>query len=973
MVACTLLAGPLAAQTQEPALPFSDDYLVRTWAIEDGLRGNTVTGITQAADSYLWMVTTRGLARFDGARFTIDARLGSEWIANHRLGAVFGARDGSVWVGRARGVVQRIVKGRLQTIVDVPPKTEVNTYISSFAEDNDGGVWFSQGGTVRVGRWKNGELTFFQKPSDVGREAYARVHVSASGNVWLSTPTSCRVFDGNAFKSIHPDDGAVAAVTPAREGGMWTVRGGRLLRYGDDGVRAEIASFTAPGLADRITCLLEDRTGTLWLGTDVGLYRYRDGALARVPVSHANIVSLFADDTDQLWAGTAGGGLNRVRDRYLVMRQPKDGLNRESVYSLCEDTDGFLWISDQSIVPVRSRTPDQKEFAPIPDWPGGIVGAMGPDPKNGVWIVLISTNGVLRWQSGKFTREPFTKPSTAVLADRRGDVWIATIYEGLVRRHTDGTYEELPRDNGLFEPRALAEDAAGRIWVGTEAGTVFVRTGEVFDPVTLPEARSGEPVRFIVPDDEGSVWIGTDGGGLYRWHAGRVDRVPPDAGLPLENPLALAISPDGWLWLGGGRGLSRISTRELDDLIEGRIRTAHPSFFGRADGLPELEFTLGFRNAAVRTRDGRLWFSTQRGALEVLPAKLPSAVTRRPVVIEEVRVRDSVVDFTGALQLPPRPGALHIRYTLPEFNAPERLRFRYRLLGSGDDGWIEDNQDQRTAVLPQLPPGNYRFEVAAAGDDGLWQTTVTTLDIDVAAAWWQTLAFRLALVALAALALGALIRLILVRRLRARLLLLEQRHALDRERSRIARDMHDQVGASLTQISLMAEFANTPESVTRLAESARHAAESLDNIVWAVNPGKDTLASLLQYLARFTDDFLRSAGIRAQLDIPADVPDRYLPPDFRHHVFLCVKEALHNTVKYARASEVRLVVSLSPDHLTVTVADNGTGFDPAAPATGGGNGLRHLRERAAALNATLSIDSTSGTRLTLTAPWPTGA
>jgi signal transduction histidine kinase len=185
--------------------------------------------------------------------------------------------------------------------------------------------------------------------------------------------------------------------------------------------------------------------------------------------------------------------------------------------------------------------------------------------------------------------------------------------------------------------------------------------------------------------------------------------------------------------------------------------------------------------------------------------------------------------------------------------------------------------------------------------------------------------------------------------------------------------MHDQLGASLTQISLLSQQAADPQRLEQLNRSARSAAEALDQAIWAVNPAKDTLSSLLHYLIRFADSFLGTAGIRCLIEVPTDVPEWPLPPEFRHHVFLIVKEALNNAVKYSGARTVTLAVTLSTDSLTVSVTDDGRGFDPTAvKSTTGGNGLRNLHERAAALGGECRIESRNGegVRITLIAPWP---
>ncbi|MBW8782921.1 MAG: hypothetical protein JF599_13690 [Verrucomicrobia bacterium] len=320
--------------------------------------------------------------------------------------------------------------------------------------------------------------------------------------------------------------------------------------------------------------------------------------------------------------------------------------------------------------------------------------------------------------------------------------------------------------------------------------------------------------------------------------------------------------------------------------------------------------------------------------------------------------------------IPPRSGPLEIRYTLAQLSAPERLRFRYRLSGLGSGAWV-DAEHQRTALFTYLPPGDYRFEIAAAGADGPWLPTTASLAFTVRAAWWETSWFRAAIGLLGALALAALVRLGVRRRMRARMRRLEQENALQRERTRIAQDMHDQLGASLTQIALTSKLLtlDPPEAAAahsrEIAAIARHTVESLDEIVWAVDPRNDTLATLFDYLGQFAVDFLKTAGIACNVEMPEHLPARPLISTVRHHLFLIVKEALNNVVKHAGASVVRFRIEMMESKLHITIEDNGGGFDMGTRRAGA-DGLRNMRGRMQELGGECRIESTpSGTLVIL--------
>lgn len=552
-------------------------------------------------------------------------------------------------------------------------------------------------------------------------------------------------------------------------------------------------------------------------------------------------------------------------------------------------------------------------------------------------------------------------------------MWLATIKNGLVRWR-NGEAEQIPEEEGLVQPRALAQDAAGRVWVGTEDGLVFQRENDRFVPVPLPGSKPREQIRFIVPD-EGNLWIGAVNGGLYRWRSGQVARLPHDAGLPVDDLRVLEIAPDGDFWIGTGQGMFCVARKEIEAAIDGRKQSMRLTGYRRSDGMPSVDFMFGFKNTATRTHDGHLWFATSRGALEILPQDVQSTVAPLPVLIEEVQVGSVSMPAGAELSLPPNPGTVQIRYTLPELSSPEQVVFRYRVVGWGDNWILADHE--RIAIFTHLPPGNYRFEVEAAEAGGPWLPAISSLDISVRAAWWEMGLFRVSAAIAGMLAFGWLVRAIMKRRFHARMQRLEQERALERERARIARDMHDDLGASLTRITLMSELAAREAGLPSvasgqfgaIANAARAVSGTLDQIVWTVNPRNDTLERLIGYVGEVASEYLDMAGIDLHMELPAEIPSRMVSSDARHQVLLVVKEALNNIAKYAHAHRVTMQIAFQRGGIGIVITDDGSGFDPEGVVSSA-NGLRNMRERMAALGGGAKITSKpgSGTAVTFWAP-----
>ncbi|HSH96380.1 MAG TPA: two-component regulator propeller domain-containing protein, partial [Roseimicrobium sp.] len=648
-------------------------YVLRTWGVDEGLPSNRVTSLTQTPDGYLWVATPGGFARFDGVRLTTFHSEVTPGLESDRVTAVFTARDGNLWVGMDDGVVARRVDGLFQTIT---PGSERAGPAISFAQDASGAVWFGYETPIKVVRWLDGQLTPYGVQDGIqGRSHQNEVCSTANGTLWYANTAGCGSFDGKRFQSINPAGGGFVHLARAADGGMWAKRGNQLVRYHPDGsseIKADVSALS-------VHVMMEDSSGNLWLGTNnAGLLRLRDGHWEKIPVEGGAVSALFEDREGNLWAGLRAGGVVRLHARQFYLRQIKDGLLDNDTSSICADNEGRLWLAGRSNMLVRSTDATNRSFTPpegLPDWVKRTI-VIHANPSGGVWFG--TQTGLLRYsEEGNLIRESLRDPITAMLEDRTGALWAATIKGPLVR-HQAGQDLRMPEAGGLTHVLALAEDSVGRIWAGTEDGLVFQKSGEHFVPVPLPGAKRGDFVHFIVPDGPDTVWIGALRGGLYRWRGGRIDRLPSGAGLPVDDLRSLHITAEGNFWVGTSRGLLRVARDEIEPVMDGRLPSLHCIAYGRDDGLASIEFSPGFRNATTQTPDGHLWFATIQGALEITPEEKTSHITAPlPVLIETVRVGERSMDFDGEsnLLIPPRSGPLEIRYTLAQLSSSERVRF----------------------------------------------------------------------------------------------------------------------------------------------------------------------------------------------------------------------------------------------------------------------------------------------------------
>jgi signal transduction histidine kinase len=382
-----------------------------------------------------------------------------------------------------------------------------------------------------------------------------------------------------------------------------------------------------------------------------------------------------------------------------------------------------------------------------------------------------------------------------------------------------------------------------------------------------------------------------------------------------------------------------------------------------AEGMLSEECISGFFPIGLRTKSGMLWFPTQEGIVVADPHHPTKEIPPPSVVLEDTLV-DGVPNAADSLRLAPGQHRLEFRYTGLNFDAPERVRFQYRLVGL-DSVWVEAGSS-RSAPFPYVPYGEYRFEVIAGNGDGRWNTAGASVSVIVQPYLWQTWWFRVpaSLGLLAVIALTA--RVVEKRKLHRRLEQLEQERALAHERERIARDLHDDLGSSLARISLLSGLLkadrDNPHQIeshaVKISQSADQTVRALEEIVWAVRPGSDSLQSLVEYIAHFANELFDGGGIHCRLDLPADLPPRPLPPDIRHNIFLAVKEALTNALKHAAAREVLVRAEASGDALEIVVQDDGKGFDTNCRSRG--NGLGNMRRRVQAMGGAVAIESRPG-------------
>ena len=849
------------------------------------------------------------------------------------------------------------------------------------------------------------------------------------GFLWLTTPRQRVRFDGVRFVSV-PREGPEPAASPRQDAGdtppgcepghvalmtrgadgiVWSLADGKLFRRQKAVWRDVPLPDAVRTGEDRLTALFGDAdSGTLWAGAKHGVYQFHHEKWSALTDRDGyfpwDVRCLALDRQQNLWIGTSGG-LVRLRRKVLYAFRTGQPTGDESITALLAETPTHLWVGLAG-TGLLEGAPAELRPVRVGAMPQHVtISSLLRGHDGTLWI---GTQGdrLWRWRNGQADRVPLAPENrrssegiSALMEDRRGVLWVGT-WDGLMQLNSAGRLIAVEttdagghrRNLPMEMVQALYEDSDGKVWAGFQSsGLLCFKPGGGTQWLDQKGGLPSNSIRALFEDADRVFWVGTTAG-LMRWQHDTRCSFTVTNGLVDDSVLQILEDGAGYLWLGTRRGIMRIKKTEFVEVAAGRKQVLAARAFGTDEGMFDPQCTGRMGARAARTADGRLWFPTMEGLVMAAPQEVPGQVESAAVYIEEVRTAQGVLyaaapahprmepDSPRGIRLPTGVRDMEFGFTAPLLSVPERAHFKYRLTGYDAD-WSRAGTD-RAARYTQLAPGRYDFRVMVRDRDGDWSRP-SAVRIVVPPFFWETLWGRLAMLiaVIAGVAWG--VHALDKQRAARRLQELERRNAIDRERGRIARDIHDDVGAGLTEVAMLSELAQEEtrqpgeqrQHLDRIFRRARALTQSLDEIVWAINPANDTLESLVSYVGEFAQDFLGTAGLICRLELPAAAPALALGSTVRHHLCLAVKEALHNIVKHADATEVHLTVTLAGPELTVGIRDNGRGF--SSPAAGemarGHDGLTNLQTRLDEIGGRLLRENRpgQGTHLVLSVILPT--
>jgi ligand-binding sensor domain-containing protein/signal transduction histidine kinase len=1000
-------------------------YRRQSWQVDNGLPQSSVHAILQTRDGFLWLATEGGLVRFDGVDFRVFDTSNTPQFHSNFVNGLVEDRDGALWIGTSNGLL-RLKNNRFNifTVADGLPSNTVTAIheqsngrlivltnagmaihedarfsaisgteflsnieaASALAEDSQGDLWLA-GRQEIVPIPANAKTAGHPIKTRVG--TISALNFSSNGDLWVGGADGLECFrNGLSCPTAQPGDKRmqtntlaahdVTALLPAGSGDeMWVgtssglaqISGGMLRQFG-----------LLQGLAGvDIQRLFLDRSGALWVMFNRGLARVFNDKVQIAPeqTSIKGVLSIFQDQEGDMWFGSETDGLSILRDQMFSSITTRQGLSADFIRTVFQDRSGTIWIGTNNGGLDRFSEKNLSAQHVEGELSSNVVLALA-ETGDDLWVG--TPDGLTRIRKG--SSQVFTTADgmadnfvRSLYADKDGSLWVGT-RNGLSHLQ-NGSFKSYSTSDGLGSDviGSVVRSASGDLWVGTLGGLSRL-TGDRFVNYTTKDGLGGDVITALFEDDEGSLWIGTNRNGLTRFRSGKFFNYPRTTGMP-ETIYGILEDALKNLWMSSPRGVYRVSIRALNTHADDVATELPVVNYGVADGMQISECSSGGHPSVWHMQDGTLWFATLKGVTWVDPRVVVGGQHPPKVAIEGVTFDDR----SGSLStLPADDGAsipevivpaggrrLTIHYAGLSFFTPQKVRYRYKLMGFDRD-WVQAGAG-RTAYYTNVPPGRYRFTVAASTAEGKWSIQPASLELRLQPQFIQTGWFY-GLLGLALAGLAYAVYRIRVHYVEARL------KAVMAERGRIAREIHDTLAQGYVGIAIQLEIAlrllenshsAAMEQLKQTKELVRNSLAEARSSIWDLrSQGKDS-EILPTRIAAAVKSRQSKGGPLMSFQVHGIY--RPLSNQIEEQIFRVAQEAINNSIRHARARRIEVTLTFDQQMLLLSVWDDGCGFNSSFDsfADGGHFGIKGMRERAATIGAALNVagDVAQGTLVTL--------
>ncbi len=975
--------------------------------LKNTISDNFIWTIYEDREGTLWIGTNSGgLSRYnrDTEQFVNykNNPADSTSLSNNNVRAIFEDKDGALWIGTEGGGLNKYneVNDTFEHYRHDPedPYSLNNDVILCIYQDHEGTIWIgTDGGLDKFDKLTGRFESFVHKKnnsSSISSNIVFSLYEDYDGNFWVGTLDGFNLFDRNKKKfkryysntdiSSNLDNGRINSILEDKTGKLWVATGGGLYQFNKISKKfislSQLGSHTTSLSNNNILSLYEDNSGIIWVGTAEGgiikfdrermkFRHYQHDPANPNSLSYNTVRSIYQDKSGLLWIGTLGGGLNRFDRRnnhythYLHRTDKTHSLSDNSVTAIFRDSYGTLWVGTWSgglnkMTKYSDSSPEFTEFTHYIH-----------DDSNPHSI----SNNIVQ----------------SIYEDSQGRFWIGTgLGLDILDRSTGNFYNFVNNphnSNSLSDNQVqscIIEDEEGNLWIGTWNGLNKIALSTVpqsppygklkfqrftHDPDS-PSSLSDNRIISIHEDKQGNLWLGTYGGGLNELAADQKNVNPKNAKFihyfakdGLASNIVYGILGDelGNLWVSTDNGLSKFNPNS---------RTFRNYY--QSDGLQGNQFYWG---ASFKGKNDELFFGGTNGVNAFYPSSLKDNKHIPPIVITDLQIFNQPVKIgakksplkksiteTHNLQLSYSQNVFSFEFAALDFTATNKNQYKYMMEGF-DKNWISAG-NRRYVTYTNLDPGTYTFKVIGSNNDGVWNTKGTSINVTILPPFWKTWWFILT----SLLLIGGIIVAFITSRVRNLL-------AIERFRIKLAADLHDNIGSSLTEISILSEVISKKlisedpgikKNLKMISNSSRNLIDNMSDIVWLVNPKRDSLYDLILRLRDTYSELSSYTSISFRSENLKSLEKVSLSMEHRQHLYLIFKEGINNCITHSGCSEISLDAFVKGKRLEMLLKDNGAGFD-IGTVENNGNGLENIKHRAKLIGGDLFIKSKPGEGTTI--------
>ncbi|WP_316818540.1 two-component regulator propeller domain-containing protein [Pedobacter nyackensis] len=942
---------------------FGQRYNFEQYDIQDGLIQSQVTAFVQDQQNRLWIATLGGLSCFDGNNFTNLGK--TNGLNSNFLLSLTTNKQGSLIIGTEKGL--SIYKND-----SLYKYTHLNEWADKITTTSTGKIYGISGRNLfKVKRTiteliyvtgDSTEIVTALKTDGKGKTwvaLYGRGLYYLSGNKWYKKETDKQI-ENLIITDLLIDNLSKDKVWLLTPGGVYIAEEGEIKKAFSDVIK-------------KATAISQDQQGNIWLGTNSGAWFISKTQRIHFNAKNGftdNVVNkIFKDRENNIWLGTDGSGIFKFNSKSYVTYDESQGLQNSIVMSIINGPrKGEIWLGTYNGIYIHKNNTVKQFNIPSDNEDAKRINFLFNDSSNNIWIGTVG-GGLWIYSNNSFKRvdkENQSVACNAILEDRHKNIWISTNFGCFVLDRKTGKIDLVLRQFGT----SVLEIGNNIMITGNQNGAHIIRNKKDIKPLNFKPLIGSSILSMLKYGDH--VLFGTADNGLIIWNitTGKIKQISTKDGLLSDHIYSLMLDKKGVIWMGTGRGVNRLNAKNFNLLTS----------------INDNALLVECNQNAIMENEGKIWIGTTKGALVYNNNNNTTSVIKPSIFINSVNVlpqnkKGSQAakpttykehELTKKIVLPYNHNHLNISFTGVYLTNPKAVMYQYRLKG------LEDKYGKPginpSANYTALPPGKYTFQVKAVTQSGVESGNTASFELEITPPYYQTTIFKVFIFCLILLLMMISVYTIInlnerQRKLRLKIKLEEQ----FKIRKQTAEDFHDDIGNKLTRISVLSEVLSAMTDkddhekraiIQKVKTNVNELYNGTKDILWSLNPKNDTLGELLTHIKEFGCEMFDDTQISFEDETIVNDTSKRLPLELSRNILMIYKEAINNTLKYAKGDRVIFMAKMTSNILEIQLKDNGIGFNTSASKNG--QGMNNMQVRARRIKGNLNIMSTNaGTTVAL--------